>query len=342
MRFDRVVTDELIRLLTETGARQLVELARTQDGGPPLYDLQLRRRQRKPEQVETKSLRECWATLYYGLTKLIDLHERDGEAKLVSPSYGNRASFDVAWSEWQDPDQLLRQWPRVSKYLEDVVTSDAVDARFLSKEGPVHAALSSGRSDAFRVINREANPAFASDPVKKATLAGWVKPFNTVLAERSPGKRWWPKDVKVGAALDHLAVDIAGRLLIIEAKAGNAAAGEIAKVTVQAGVYAAMYADMLRDDPSAVDRLRTMLQQRVDLNLVTRGTLHLRDHTRVAPIIAIGWPHPSQEVRRRMWEVASAVDAVRDPERIDPVEIWYLTHEGRIGRVERAADVTST
>lgn len=339
MRFDRVVTDELLRLLTETQARQLIDLARTQDGGPPLYDLQLRRNQPQPGRAETTTHRECWATLYYGLTKLVDLHEREGRAKITSASYDHLAEFDDDWSSWQDPGLLLRQWPRVAKFLDELTTDGHVGASALSKEGPVHAGLSSGNSDAFRVINREANPAFASAPVRKKRLAGWVAPFNEALGGFPERESWWPTDVRVGAALDHLAVDIAGRLLIIEAKAGNASAGEIAKVAVQAGAYAAMYADMLNEDADLVPRLRTMLQQRVDLKLVPSGRLHLRDQTRVVPVVALGYPAPSAEVQRRMWAVARAVTSAVDRERVDELEVWFLDHLGRIARVERGADV---
>lgn len=339
MRFDRIASQELLRLLTQTQARQLVDLARTQDGGPPLYDLQLRRRQRRPGQVETKSHRESWATLYYGLTKLIDLRERDGQTKLSSPSYGHLPQFDPEWTHWQDPDRLLEQWPRVARFLDEVVTNGSVGAAALSKEGPVHAGLSSGNSDAFRVINREASPAFASAQVKKQRLAAWVAPFNDALAHTAERGSWWPKNVKVGVSLDHLAVDIAGRLLIIEAKAGNASASEIAKVAVQAGAYASMYADMLNEDPELVRRLQQMLQQRVDLKLAPTGRLHLRDHTRVVPIVALGWPAPSTEVQSRMWKVARAVTSAVNRDRVDDLEVWFLDHLGRIARVERAADV---
>ena len=329
MRFDRSVTAELINVLQHGPAQSLVERAKGQKKRP-LYDLQLR---------SAPKDRETWATLYYGMTALINLQELKGKFKLTADKkYMALTSFDDAWTTWQPRDRVEDAWPRVETYLGEI-TEFVSGSSALSKEGPVHASLASTNSDAYRIIQREARPSFRDTQVRKQRLAAWVRPFNEALDRHSDGSKWWPRDVKVGSSLDFLAVDIGGRLALIEAKADNASAGELAKVSVQAGVYAAMFADLLREvRPDALDAMANMLRQRTRLGLSRKGVLHLREKGQVVPVVAIGPNRPSEEVHRRMWAVARAVDEARDAH-VDPVEIWYLDTEGRIIEVERAEDV---
>lgn len=328
MRFDRSVSDELLDMLRHGAARGLVDRAQDQ-GDEPLYDLQLRR--------EPKGTRS-WATLYFGMTALINLHEHKGEYKLTADeSYMAHRSFDTAWTTKQPREAIESAWPRVEAYLDDIKGDVASSAT--SKEGPVHAAIGSWNSDAYRVIQREARPSFKDKATRDRRLADWVAPFNRALAQRQDPPKWWPKNVKVGSSLDFLAVDIGGRLALVEAKADAATARELAKVAVQAGVYAAMFADLLRENrDEAFTAVSTMLQQRTSLGLSRKGVLHLRDKGQVVPVIAIGPGRPTPEVHRRMWEVAQAVSGVRD-ENVDPIEVWYLDRAGHITEVERWGDV---
>ncbi len=329
MRFDRSVSDALMDMLLVGAGASLVERARGQQRAP-LFDLQLR-----SEPKGTAS----WATLYHGMTALLNLRERRGAFQLTAHRrYAALESFDPAWGTWQERSSLESVWPRVDAYVAAVMDHVA-DGPALRNEGPVHAAISSGNSDAYRVIQREARPSFRDTPTRARRLAGWTAPFNDALAAGDPGQRWWPRQVRVGSSLDVLAVDIGGRLALIEAKASSASAGAIAKVAVQAGVYAVMFADLLRERPrettSAVER---MLHQRARLGLSRPGVLHLREAGQVVPVVAIGPSRPSAEVHRRMWQVATAVADVAD-ERVDPLEVWYLDGEGRITEIERAEDL---
>lgn len=332
MRFDRSVSDALMAML-ETGAGgSLVERARGQ-GDEPFFDLQLR-----SEPKGTAS----WATLYYGMTALLNLRERRGSFQLTAHrSYMDLASFDPVWTDWQPREVIESAWPDVEVYLTAVI--DHVDSgAALRKEGLVHAAIASGGSDAYRVIQREARPSFSDKATRERRLADWIAPFNEALASHDVGERWWPGQVRVGTSVDFLAVDIGGRLALIEAKSDAASAGEIAKVAVQAGVYAAMFADLLREQPRVtVQAIERMLAQRTALGLSRPGVLHLREHGQVVPVVAIGPGRPSPEVHRRMWQVANAVAAVGGP-RVDPMEVWYLDRTGRITEVERWADAEGT
>jgi hypothetical protein len=330
MSFDRSISDGLLDMLSDGPASQLVDMARDQPSTPALYDLQLRR---EPKVSNPRS----WATLYYGMTALINLEERGASYRLTAhPGYQELVAFDDGWVEWQDREEVESAWPRVATYLDEI--ADQVDRRHISKEGAVHAAISSGESDAYRVINRETRPSFVDTSTRTRRSEGWVAPFNEALARVADAPGWWPGPVKVGTSPDFLAVDIGGRLAVVEAKADSATASELVKVAVQVGVYAAMFAALLREDPDAIAAIAEMLAQRARLGLSRRGVLHLRDERRVVPVIAVGPGRPSDEVRRRMWEVTTAVEDAHGPA-VDPVEVWYLDDTGRISAVERAADV---
>ena len=330
MAFDRTVSGELMDLLTTGAAGQLLEVVRQQDPDAPLLDVQLRR---DPKGSNPRS----WATLYYGMTALLNIEERRGQFRLTAHArYRAAEAFDDGWCRWQRREQIEAVWPEVEVYLDEV--RELVAASHLGKEGPVHAAISSGASDPFGVINREARPSFHDTPTRDRRLDGWVAPFNRRLAARTDAPGWWPNDVRVGSSLDFLAVDIGGRLALVEAKSHRAQAGELAKVAVQAGVYAAMFADLLHEQPETHDAIERMLAQRTALGLSRPGVLHLRDKGQVVPVVAIGPERPSDEVQRRMWEVAQEV-ANEPSERVDPLEVWYLDETGRIREVERAADI---
>lgn len=330
MRFDRSASDTLRAALKDGPAGSLVKSAQGQSN-EPLFDLQLRR---APKGAES------WATLYYGMTALINLKELKGKFKLTADKkYMALESFDDAWSQRQPLADIEAAWPAVERYLAEAAAYVAENGSALTKEGPVHASLASGNSDAYRVIQREARPSFDSTKVRERRLESWIKPFNDALEERWEGSNWWPRNVKVGSSLDFLAVDIGGRLALIEAKADVASAGELAKVAVQAGVYAAMFSDLLAEGrPDALAAVAKMLQQRTELGLSRKGVLHLRDKGQVVPVVAIGPGRPTDEVHRRMWTVARAIDDVRGS-RVDPLEVWYVDRAGRITEVERFEDV---
>ena len=97
--FDRVVSDELLAALEEGGRfHDLVE----RRVGSEIADVQLRREQRG-----TRS----WASLYIGLTSVLDLDERGGLYRLRAHATHKKAGhFDEAWAEWQTADELTMIW----------------------------------------------------------------------------------------------------------------------------------------------------------------------------------------------------------------------------------------
>ena len=178
--------------LADGRAHGLVDLAAGDRKGEPLFDLQLRR--------DTKGANPIsWASLYYGLTSVLDLEERGGQFRIVAhKTHRTRGGFDDAWSEWQEQSALDRAWPSVAKYIASVTPT--VDKRWTGKEGAVHAAISSGTSDAYRVVNREVSPAFSDQATKDAMMASWWRPIDDALRAQDNGQAWWPRDVKIGAS----------------------------------------------------------------------------------------------------------------------------------------------
>jgi hypothetical protein len=230
--FDRTVSDELIEFLTAPPFTQLVSL-----GG--LHDLQLRSDRPKGKR--------SWATLYYGLTSLLDIVEKDGMFHLEThEKYQEVGRWDRSWSSSMPPEQLRDQWDAVEAHLEHVRTE--VRPNFTAHEGVLHAALTSGASDAFRVLNREASPSFSDQATKDRIKAEVWGPIRDALRSHDTTEAWWPKQMTVGQSLDVLAVDIGGRLALVEAK-HHKATGMIAKAAAQVGSYA-------RSTPTSCKRIR--------------------------------------------------------------------------------------
>lgn len=331
MWFDRTVADGLIEMLAEGPANELVRLAREDPGDKPLYDLQLRRETQGGNPTS-------WASLYFGLTKLVDLEWKHGKGVRLDAAEAHRqkAPFDSDWRQWQSREELEEQWPAVHRYLTAV--PDVVAKSHIGKEGQIHAAVSSETSDAYRIINREVSPGFVDQPTKDRLTAAWWQPIDQAVRSFPDPPPWWPLDAKVGVSPDHLGVDIGGRLLIIESKHNRAQAQEITKVPVQVGFYARMFRELLDHDEQALANMERMLDQRIQLGLSGKGVLYLTRRRTVVPVVAIGPGRPSDEAKRRLWHVALATSTALGPG-VDPIELWFVDEWGRITQVERPGDI---
>src|ERR1700710_408929 len=137
MRYDRRVSETLLTAIEDTGPLAgLIDVVRADRG---VRDLQLRKL-RGPE---------CWATLYVGLTKVLDVKERNGQFRLdANPTYTALPEFDVTWRQWQETTDLQNVWHSVLTYVEAAIAS--VRAEYTSAEGAVQAALCSGAAEEFR------------------------------------------------------------------------------------------------------------------------------------------------------------------------------------------------
>lgn len=326
MSFDRTISAELLQFLRGPG-KVLLEW-RSRD--PTIFDVQLRRAPKG---------NVSWASLYCGLTSILDLEERDRSFRLSAhKTHRDRGGFDTAWGAWAPAEELADQIPHVARYLDRV--APLVDKRWTDKEGAVHAGIASGQSDAYRIINRETSPSFKDQATRdRLTTAMW-RPLRSELVRHTLNEKWWPDphEVKIGTSPDFLGVDIGGRLLVIEAK-HHSATSMLTKVALQVGFYARMFGRLIDEEPQALDAMQSMLAQRVDLELSRSGHLYLTEPTRVVPVVAVGPGRPSKEAHRRLWLVADAVSRAGGPGNVDPVEVWYLDGAGRIVQLERPADV---
>ena len=208
LSYDRRAPERLISVLAPGGwAHSLVEYGRA---GQFALDLQLRGYAGKQGH---------WATLYVGLTKVLDLHYRpNNRFRLdVHPSYRQKWGWSAEVA--QPAERLAAQWPTVEDYLERVIPS--VGGRYL-KEGAVQSAISGFASQDLVVIDREAAVAFSNQREKTAVSGRLCRPLLSAV-ERPNDAAWWrSRPTSLGGECDALAVTSDGHLLTIEIKPAKA------------------------------------------------------------------------------------------------------------------------
>jgi hypothetical protein len=334
--FDRVISDALLGVLQGDVGRSLRAI---RDAEPHLFDVQLR--------ADRPKGGNSWATLYYGLTSLVNVYEKHDRFRLTAHTrHKQNGGFDEAWSTWMGADELVTVWPSVKSYIQRA--RPLVNPKHFTLEGGLHALLASGASDAFRVVNREASPSFSNQATKDRLRTELWTPIARALRASGRTEAWWPNQMTVGNSLDFLAADVGGRLALIEAK-HHSATGMIAKVAAQVGSYARLYAYLLQEDRrNGLHRIDRMLEQRSRLGLSRRGVLYVNEPLRLAPVVAIGPEAPSATARQRLWEVAAVLDGLPLPRHpsptggpltIEPLEVWYVNAAGRVEDIERAGDI---
>jgi len=318
MHYGRLISEPLLGALAAGGPLHSVMAWRQED--LVLRDVQLRHEPKGPA---------SWVSLYLGLTSILDIVERAGEFRLrAHPTHRARGQFGDSWDSWQSLGVLTQRWPKVQDYLSRIVHE--VDHRWLDSEGKVHALLAASANTGFSVINREASISFSNQPTKKKLVDGWTKAVGQALdtGDTSP---WLTalRAKKLGTSPDFLAVDDAGRLLVIEAKPATAAAG-IVGAPAQVGLYAAMYAawlDQVGDAGTA--ELTAELVQRRRLGLVPGlAERFLAARPQVVPVLAIGPGVVSPEVWERVRSVAQALSSSALSQGVAPLEVLRLTVDG--------------
>jgi len=316
MSFDRTVSDRLLDCLRPGGP--FAGLVARCHAEPGRFDVQLRR--------EPKGTRS-WASFYVGLTTVLDVDERNGSFRLrAAQTHRDRGGFDEQWRGWQPLDALVAQRAKVEAYLDRVI--DTVDVNWTNSEGAVHGAICCGRSGAYRVIQREASIGFRDIPTRDAICKEIADPITSAVAHAGGDDPvpWWPRNKRLGTALDVLAVGLDGRLLAIEAKPANALAG-IVWGPAQVGFYAEMYARWLRQTPTAVSLLAAMLEQRVALGLEP-DVVDIALPVAIVPVLAVGPGPISAQAAPRMRAIATAVDAVTSDPTVAPLEVWRVDQYG--------------
>lgn len=253
------------------------------------------------------------ATLYVGLTKVLDVHERNGTFWLAGKV--DDASWQQAWAD-KHPATWFRDQP-VAAYVDGAVR--AVADRF-TNEGAVQAMLCTRASNFLTVVDREAVVGFAD----KATQSAIYDELQRPLAEAcrpGPAAPWFvPK--RFGGELDLLAIDDAGRLLVIEIKPASATTG-ITWAPLQASFYARLFRRWADEvGPAAITILQSMVQQRVELGLTRDPPRALVEPLQIVPIVAIGGPptNPIALPRMRVVQAALLEAGVGDPD----LEVWEV------------------
>jgi len=269
MYYNRTISKELFDALGPGGPFSfLVRYAKTRH----LADLQLR---------GYPHSKRYWATLYCGLTMVLDVFEQYGQFWLKGKS--DSPAWDESWTEGRKLDEWRSAEERIDKYIDRAIR-DVCD-RF-TNEGTIQAMLCTRAGDLFSVIDREAVIGF-SHMTERLTTYTRLQDQLRAACSPDPARPWFvPK--KFGGKLDLLALDPDGRLLAIEVKPGSATAG-IAWAPLQATFYAELLKAWSNEVGQESQRsLHEMLKQRIHLKLTRDPNRSLKYPLEIVPVVAIG------------------------------------------------------
>jgi hypothetical protein len=318
LSYDRRASQQLLAALSPTGfANSLVEYGRS---GMWALDLQLRGYADKTGK---------WATLYVGLTKVLDLrHSGSGFSLHAHPTYATEAN---GWhASWQrtTADGWTMRWPQVENYLERVIP--LVASRFL-KEGAVQSAISGFQSDKLLVLDREAAITFGSAAEKRSVTTKLAGRLLAALERESPPAWWRAHPTSLGGECDALALDESGQLLAIEVKPANALS-TIPWSLVQVRHYADLFNAWLTQSPEQAAVVITgMLEQRAALGLLRLGQKLTVDRPlTVKPVLAIDRRVPPQALERLRQVRDHLVAKGQDPK----VELYLVNLVGRLDSLD--------
>jgi hypothetical protein len=276
----RVADEELLQALEPGGwAHSLVEFRKA--SGYSL-DLQLRG-------YATRS-RETSASLYVGLTKVLDLRHLPGKGfrLRVHPTLGtSKNGWRSTWDrEWHAKGWFAEEWPVVEMYLEQVIPT--IQKRFLV-EGAVQSSVCGFPNDDMIVIDREAAVTYTNNAEKSRIKSKLERPL--LAATRLLVQKGWRTSGPsgLGGECDALALARDGTLLAIEIKP-RAATSTIRWSPLQARHYANLFSEWVREvgDDKAKDVIEQMVQQRVRIGLLPGRKYSVKIPIRVQPVIVIG------------------------------------------------------
>jgi hypothetical protein len=254
--------------------------------------------------------------LYCGLTRLVTARRTHRGVRLhASPTYTQQPCAAALFRPWEVSASGFGE--ALADYLAEV----QVDARWVRKEGAVQAAWMAVERP-WRTLDREAVIGRASTAARAQALEAPAvqAAFDEVDRLAVEGRWHRPAAPKGANELDQLAIDDAGRLVLVELK--DARASEVVTAPLQALRYVwEWHADVASLLPS----LNALLAARLRVGLLPPGTPALDGRLRAA--IAWGEGSPSAEVLRRMHEVKAVVDA-HLPLGVEEIEVWAL-REGR-------------
>lgn len=323
MAFNRVVSAALETALVPTGAlRPLVDCGLAD----PRVDVQLR------TQGSTS-----WATLYCGLTSVLDIIESKGRFRLrAAEKHKGKGKFDEEWTAAVPIVDLQASTAAVLGYLGRILDKDGVDARYTNSEGQVQTDISRAPADDFGMFQREALPSFRSTSERTNFVDPLLDREWDAMQAADERPDWWPgvrdngKKSRSGLETDLVGIDNQGRLLVVEVKPSSEVKG-LAWAPGQVRLYSEVLAAWASTDPEAASSINGMADQRERLGLpVTAHRVPTNAPIRILPVIAVG-PTPMKALYRdRMQRVHDQLMSAPlvFGSVIDPVELWEFDEHG--------------
>lgn len=315
MRYDRRVSGPALDLLVDADVvPSLVALAER-----PLIDLQLRG---AASGAPTLSL-------YVGMTVVLEVRSVAAGYRLhAHETHRGNGGFDERWRKAMPLDELVAAWPSVFAYVERVIPT--VNTSHTAHEGAVHAAMCSGRADSYVVADREAAVGFTNTAARDEWCGPVQRRLHEAVTAASNGERWWPgttaKLPAFGTGLDVLALDPAGRLLVMEAKPAGALKG-IVWGPAQVMFYAELFAAWIEQTPGWADVVRGEADQRHRVGLGAACPTPLEPAV-VVPVLAVGAGTLSKQAWPRAFEIRRAIHRAERSPLVADVEIWRLDADG--------------
>jgi hypothetical protein len=266
------------------------------------------------------------ATLYLGLTKVLDLHQR-GDHFWISTSATTKTFGPVCvahgTSSWR-VKQTLGELDEVSSkrglFINDVIEAEGTigKGRWTKGEGATQSALSR-LPEHLVLIDRECVIQHPNGTLLTKHLA------QTAHSARAAAKAMQPKNADVkrfGNELDAIAVDPAGRVLVIEVKDGKDTAG-VGWTPAQVSVYLRMFRAWVDADPEAAARdLRGMLRQRQAVGLEPAAAA-IKTPLRLVPVVVLKAPLKNEQVALSRFKETLAALAEQG-ETLDRLELWTV------------------
>ena len=260
-----------------------------------------------------------------------ELHVYCGHARLVRakclPSL-NQANISGAYAA-ESP--LFKNSWRVGENLEPALCQFLAEVEVEGKacgEGALQARWASAARD-WTMIDREASLSFPDIDEKKDfddQVENTIGPARQVIHEiaRSRTGPSWAEPSKGGGQVDQLAVDARGNLVLVEIKdAGSSDSGRLFYAPLQLLKYVLIWHRALRQ-LALWNQLTALVNARQRHGLAPKE-LALTGGIRAA--VCFGEFHPSEEIKRRFFEVLGVVNAFR-PFGVDPIEVWEFKAGG--------------
>lgn len=271
IRYDRVVTEDFLDLFLPGGVAASLALMARHAAFP--LDLQMRK--------DPKTGRQ-WATVYAGLTAVLNVEERPKGLRLTAHDTWSKApkfGFHQHWKDDLTHAELKADWIEVELYLERVIPA-ATKSHGVT-EGAVQAAVSKSRDRTWMMLDREVVTSFRDQPTKNKILARCYEPLVAALPQSLPGA----VPTKFGPECDLLALrPETGQLVAVEVKPYDGAG--IAWVAAQATMYARLLNEWIDSDARAEEIVRGTVLQRQKLGLFD-APFKVDLALPVAPVVAL-------------------------------------------------------